>query len=299
MTARDVGLVGLGLMGSAMATRLLAGGRRVHGYDPAETAATAHRERGGALCANPAEVAARADLVLLSLPDGQVSRAACLGPGGVLEQARAGLVVLDTTTAHPDDVEAIAAAFGETGARYHDVGLSGSSDTVRAGRTLAIAGGVAADLAPRVEDALRAFCHEIVHVGRVGDGMRTKLVVNDVHGLNRFAVAEGLVLAERMGLDLAQTLDVLRASAAYSKAVDNWGPRMVARRYDDPKSHIRTYAKDVRLILDVARRHGAPTLALAQFEHVLKAAMAHGLGGADNSAVVEVLRLLAGSGEAP
>jgi 3-hydroxyisobutyrate dehydrogenase-like beta-hydroxyacid dehydrogenase len=209
----DIGLVGLGLMGSAMAGRLLETGHRVHGYDPDEAACQAHERRGGAVHTSPADVARRCTVVLLSLPDGNVSRAVCLGEGGVLEGARDGSVVIDTTTASPQESVEIGAALAAAGVRYFDAGLSGSSDAVRRKETLGVVGG-AEDSFDLVRGILDAFCREVRHVGELGDGMRTKLVINNIHGLHRFALAEGLVLAEKIGLDIARTLEALRASAA-------------------------------------------------------------------------------------
>jgi 2-hydroxy-3-oxopropionate reductase len=112
-------------------------------------------------------------------------------------------------------------------------------------------------------------------------------------------LAEGLVLAEKMGLDLQQTVAVLKASAAYSKAMDMWGQRMVERHFTEPVSRIRMHNKDAQLTLAVGRRHRAPMFATAQLNAFVQAALANGMGESDNSAIVEVLRTMAGLGPGP
>lgn len=296
--AGPVGLVGLGLMGTAMAGRLLAAGFEVHGFAPRREVTEAHAARGGIACASVAEVARRCPVVLLSLPDGATTRAVCLGDGGISEAAAPGTVVVDTTTTDPDDAVAVATALADWGIAFFDAGLSGSSTAVESGDVLAVLGGVAQDLPP-ARRVLDAFCARVVLVGGPGDGMRAKLVINQVHALNRLALAEGLVLAELMGMDLDRMLEVLAGSAAASKATDTWGARMAAGRHHPPQSRVRTGLKDADLIAALGRRHNAPMPALSQYVQLMQAAVAGGLGDADNSAIIEVLRRMAGFGRLP
>lgn len=290
-----VGLVGLGLMGTAMSTRLLVAGYGVVGFDPEPEARAAHEVRGGTLAETAADVASASRVVILSLPNGQISRSVCLDAGGVRDGATAETVVVETSTTLPEDAEATAKALRALSVEFLDAALSGSSDMVARGDTLGMVGGDAAALAV-AEPILRSFCKEVRHVGGTGDGLRAKLVVNQILSLNRFALAEGLVLAEKMGLDLEQMLGVLQASAARSKAMDMWGQRMVDRRYSEPVSRIRMHNKDAQLTIDVGRRYGAPMLATTQLNAIVQLALANDLGEADNSVIIEVLRRMAGIG---
>jgi 2-hydroxy-3-oxopropionate reductase len=289
----EVGLVGLGLMGSAMSTRLIAEGFTVVGYDVADPAREAHDARGGTVAGDAAEVAKRCRVVILSLPNGQVSRDACFGPGGVAEGARDDSIVVETSTVLPSQAEAMAADLAERGAHFADAALSGHSEMVGRGDALGMVGGDPADVAV-VEPILDPFCREVMHVGGHGDGMRAKIVVNEILTINRFAVAEGLVLAEKMGVDIARMLQVLRASAAYSKAMDMWGERMVERRYTDPASRVDSHSKDARLTIQLGREHQAPMLLTTQINQVVQSMLANGMAELDNSSVVEALRSLAG-----
>lgn len=293
----DVGLVGLGLMGAAMTERLVAAGHRVHGYDPSLPAQQAHQARGGTVCSSLAEVASGAEVILLSLPSGAVTLEVCLGPEGLVHHAASGRLVVDTSTIHPDEATAAAAGLRAAGIHFADAGVSGSSNNVAAGQGFGIVG-VDAEHFPTVEAVMSAFCSDVLHVGGTGDGMRAKLVINAVLALHRSALAEGLVLAERLGVDSGRMLDVLQRSLAYSKAMDVWGPRMVARDYT-PTSRLRQHNKDAQIILALAREHGAPMLGLSQANHIVQMGLANGYGEADNAVLAEVLRMLAGVDPVP
>ena len=289
----EVGLVGLGLMGSAMTGRLVAAGFPVVGFDPVREAREAHVRNGGAVATSPADVARRCGVVLLSLPNGQVSAEVLFGAEGVTAGASDGLLVVDTSTIGPEEAETAAGRLAAAGIGFCDAGISGSSNVVARGGSLGIVGGDAPAFA-RAEPILAAICREVMHVGGHGDGMRAKLVINAVLTINRFAVAEGLVLAEKMGMDSGQMLDVLAASIANSDALGIWGRRMADRHYDPPASRIRQHNKDAQITLGLGRQYGAPLLVTSQINHVVQMALANGLGDADNSVVAEVLRMLAG-----
>ena len=290
-----VGLVGLGLMGTSMSTRMLAAGYPVVGFDPDAAARSAHEARGGTIAAGPADVAAQCRVVILSLPSGEISRSVCLDDGGIREGATDQTIVLETSTVLPEQVQATGGLLRGLSIDFLDAALSGSSDMVARGDTLGMVGGSADGLAV-ADPILRTFCKDVRHVGGSGDGMRAKLVVNQILSLNRFALAEGLVLAEKMGMDLQPLLGVLQASAAYSKAMDMWGQRMVDGHYTEPISRIRMHNKDARLTIDEGRRLGAPMLATTQLNALVQVALANDLGEADNAVIFEVLRRMAGLG---
>ena len=289
-------MVGLGLMGAAMTARLIAAGHTVHGYDIDRARCDLHREAGGIVHESPASAAGSAEVVVVSVPAGEHSRQACVGAGGVVEGGSASTLIVDTTTCRPDESEALFADVTAKGMRYSDTGLSGNSGMLSRGEVLGMVGGSTEDHS-RIEPIFLAFCRDVMHVGGPGDGMRAKLVVNAVLSVNRFAVGEGLVFAEKMGMDLQKTFDVLTASAAYSKAMDMWGQRMVDRDYFPAHSYIRTHNKDAQMTLALGRSHGAPMFALGQINHIVQAALANDMGAADNAAIIEVLRELAGIGE--
>ena len=288
-----VGMVGLGLMGTAMSGCLLKSDYEVHGYDVEPARRQAHIDRGGTIATSLAEVASASRLVILSLPNGAIMREVCLGPDGLAALAESGTVVVDTTTSRPSDAIEVGEGLAENGVIYLDVGVSGNSAMVGRGEALGVVGGPLETMRTVVE-VLSTFCRKVMHAGPVGDGMRAKLIINHVLTLNRFALAEGLVHAETAGMDPQRTFDILSESAAYSRAMDMWGQRMVSQDYEPPASRVRGGNKDLQLILQMGKESGAPMFALSQVDHVVQAMLANGLGESDNAILAEMLRRLAG-----
>jgi len=277
-----IGLIGTGLMGTAIAGRLLAAGFRVRGWD----------REAGCLAASGAEAADSAaavvrscDCVVLSLPDSRVVEAVLDEVGAEL---RPGQVILDTTTGEPEDALRFAERLRPLGVAYLDATVSGSSEQLRRGEALCMVGGAAADFA-RCAGLFAALGGPVVHVGGSGDGAKMKLVTNLVLGLNRATLAEGLALAEAMGLDLRQTLRVLQSSAAASRIMDSKGEKMIAREFS-PVARLSQHLKDVRIIQQAGESAGLHLPLTEAHRHLLEQAESAGLGAQDNSAVIEVIR---------
>lgn len=148
-----------------------------------------------------------------------------------------------------------------------------------------------AEVFARCRPILDALSARVRHVGPNGAGARAKLVVNLVLGLNRLALAEGLVFGLRQGLDGKALLALLKESSAYSRAMDIKGQRMVEGNFE-AEGKLVQHLKDVELMLEVGRAAGAPLLATALHRQLLLAGVAGGLGDRDNSSIIEVLRSL-------
>ena len=136
---------------------------------------------------------------------------------------------------------------------------------------------------------LEALFPRRFHIGKIGDGGRAKLAINLILGLNRLALAEGLVFASRLGLDPAAFLDVARVSAAASQVMDTKGPKMVAGNFV-PEGRVRQTLKDTQLMLDQARKAGQQLPLLEIHADVLQACLAQGDGEYDNAIVIEEIR---------
>jgi 3-hydroxyisobutyrate dehydrogenase len=289
MTApRQIGIVGLGLMGSAIAERLLGAGCAVLGFDiDAEKRRALERLGEGASAASLAEVAGRCDILFLAVFDTDQVEAvtdgllAAAGPGS-------GRIVLCTSTCDPDRIAALAARVAPQGLHFLDTPVSGTSEQVRQGRGVALVGGEAA----RLEDVapiLGAVFPSYFHMGPPGSASRTKLAINLILGLNRLALAEGLVFAERLGLEPDRFLDVARQAASYSQVMDTKGPKMVRGDFM-PEGRARQTLKDVELMLVQAHKLGQE-LPLARLNaEILRACVDQGEGDQDNSVVISEIR---------
>jgi 3-hydroxyisobutyrate dehydrogenase-like beta-hydroxyacid dehydrogenase len=284
-----VAAIGLGLLGSALTATLLDRGYEVVGDDPDPSRVAEHVERGGRAAASVAAAVADVEFVLLALPTSEIVRDVCLGSDGIAASATSGTIVVDATTARPSDTIATGRALAEHGIGFVDASVSGSS-AMAWERDIVIMVGGPDDEVARARPMLSALARSVRHVGPLGAGTRTKLIVNLALGVHRLALAEALVLGERAGLDLDRLLDVLKDSAAYSKAMDGWGDRMVAGDHDRPRSRIRQHAKDVGLMLAEGAAVDAPMPLTSTLARVLDLAQAQGLSDADNSAVIAVLR---------
>ena len=297
MTER-VGAVGLGLLGSALTGTLLQRDFEVVGFDPDPQRRQEFADRGGHPVGSVGEVAAATDRILLALPTSDISRAVCLGDDGLASAARPGTVVMDATTVRPSDSVAINAELAAYDIDYLDTAVSGSSTMAWERDIVVMVGGPGEALA-KVRPVLEGAARSVRHVGGSGSGARSKLIVNLMLGAHRVVLAEALNLGEQAGVDLVVLLETLKDSAAYSKAMDGWGRRMVEGDHDNPMSRIRQHAKDVRLILEEGQTAGAPLWMATTVSKVLNVALAQGLGDADNSGVMAVFRELAAAGKPP
>lgn len=280
----DIGVIGLGLMGSVLLRRLLDAGFAVsaHDIDPTKCAAALLE---GAKPAEPADMAAHCDQIVLALFDTEQVEQMVEGP---LAAAGRELLVICTSTCDPDRIAALAARIAPRGIRFLEAPVSGTSAQVRAGQGVALLGGDARLVADAglVLNALFATCH---HVGEIGAGGRAKLAVNLVLGLNRLALAEGLVLAERMGLAPTAFLPVLQQSAAYSQVMVTKGPKMVSGEFS-PQGKVFQSLKDFTLILNLAGRLGQTLPAASLNAEILQACVAAGEAELDNAVVIAELR---------
>jgi 3-hydroxyisobutyrate dehydrogenase-like beta-hydroxyacid dehydrogenase len=278
-----VGVIGVGLMGEVYACRLIAAGFTVIGYD-VDPAKNARLASFGAQAATLTDIAQKCDPIVVAVFNTEqvedvVERA--------LIPAAAGKIVLVTSTCDPDRIAALGARVGDK-LRFLETPVSGTSEQVRQGDGVGLIGGeakIAADAAP-VLDALFA---KSFHIGKVGDGGRAKLAVNLILGLNRLALAEGLVFAARLGLDPAAFLDVARGSAAASQVMDTKGPKMIGGDFA-PEGRVRQTLKDTQLMLDQARKAGQQLPLLQIHADVLQACVRHGDSEQDNSIVIEEIR---------
>ena len=223
-----VGIIGMGLMGAALREMLAKAGFLIRGWDcdasRCVNATTAH------------DVFGHCERIFLCLPNSDIVRSVLRG--ATLHE---GQTILDTTTGDPREMAALGTELAARGVHYLDATISGSSAQLLQRDVLVMAGGDA-EVFVRCRDLFDAFARETVHVGVCGSGAKMKLVTNLVLGLNRAALAEGLVLARQLHLDPAQTLDILRRSMAFSRIMDTKGAKMVAQDFT-PQAKLAQHLK--------------------------------------------------------
>jgi 3-hydroxyisobutyrate dehydrogenase-like beta-hydroxyacid dehydrogenase len=277
-------LVGVGLLGSAIAQRLLGAGVAVAGWDVAADRRAALVSWGGTVAANIGEVFTRCRRVVLSLPSHETV-AAVLAESEL--RFRDDHVILDTSTGDPVAAEQFADELAVRNVTYLDATVSGSSAQVRDGHAVFLVGGTDAAFQANRE-LLSGIAAKVLHVGPAGSGARMKLVTNLVLGLNRAALAEGLHFAKALGLDPAATLHVLRECPSYSRAMEKKGVKMVRGEFT-PEARLSQHLKDVRLMLAAAERAGAGLPLTETHRELLERAESLGLGPLDNSAIIQAI----------
>lgn len=278
----DVGLIGLGLVGTALAERFRLAGLSVAGYDVRPEARQAFASAGGQATNSATATVDSAPVVVLSLPDSDAVEAVV----GEIAPVLAGKTVVDTTTGDPDRTAALGERLKAAGVDYLDATIIGASRVVREGQAILAAGGEP-DVFRRCRNLLDTFAAREFHVGPWGSGARMKLVANLVFGLNRAVLAEALAFARASGFDPALALDVLRSGETYSRVMDVKGPRMISGNFA-PEARLAQHHKDVRLILAAAERAGLELPLSRLHDLMLTVAEERGLGESDNSAIIRV-----------
>ncbi len=285
MAKQTVGVVGLGLMGEVLATRLMAAGFGVLGHDIDLAKNARLVGQGGRAAASPAEVAACSVIALAVFSTDQVEEVV---EKVLLPAVAAGTVVFCTSTCDPDRIEALGGRLNGTNIRFLETPVSGTSEQVRQGDGVGLIGGDA-KTAGDIASVLDALFPRRFHIGKVGDGGRAKLAVNLILGLNRMALAEGLTFAERMGLDPKAFLKVAMGAASQSQVMETKGPKMLARDFS-PEGRVKQTLKDVHMMLDQGEQLGQELPMLKVHCDVLEACVRAGDAERDNSIIVEEIR---------
>jgi 3-hydroxyisobutyrate dehydrogenase-like beta-hydroxyacid dehydrogenase len=282
--AANIGLIGLGLVGTAMAERLLAKQFDVVGFDIDSTKCEHLEQLGGKAGSNPAQVAEQVERVVLSLPDTEVVLHVVEGADGILEAKTLPTYIIDTTTGNPDETVALAQRLAQRDIYFLDAPFSGSSQQLRDKDVVFMVGGDKAAF-EKCRDILDALSAEVFYLGASGDGSKAKLAGNLILGLNRLALAEGLVFASKLGLEPQAFLELLKVTPAYSTAMDVKGRKMLDGDFA-PEGRLRQHHKDVSIILKYAEKLGQELPLSRVHLDVLKNAIDAGDGEMDNSAVI-------------
>jgi 3-hydroxyisobutyrate dehydrogenase-like beta-hydroxyacid dehydrogenase len=280
-----VGVVGLGLMGTAFAARLMEAGQAVVGFDIDRSRCDALTAMGGKSTASVREMAERCRVIVVCVYNAQQVETLL----DQLEQGdgRDAPLIICTTTCAPDEIITIAAHAARAGFPFVEAPVSGMSAEARGGSARALVAGDAHAI-DAAQPVLTILCPKRLHVGAIGDACRAKLAINLILQINRAALAEGLVFAESLGLDPAAFLDAARQSAAYSSVMDTKGAKMLARDFT-PQSHIAQSLKDSELILGVAKGWNLHLPMTAVQMALLRAAIALEGPDSDSAAIIAAI----------
>ena len=283
----SVGIIGVGLMGTVMARRLKAAGLDIAGYDVRAEARAMFGDLGGRPIDSVAGIARSCGRAVISVFDtGQVEDV-IEGPGGLLSVPageRAVKIAINTSTCEPDRIARLAERAAARGLQFVELPISGTSQQVAQGDGVGLVAGDPA-AAEAVRDVIDAICPRTYFMGAFGNGTKTKLAINHILGLNRAALAEGLVFAGRLGLPLEPFLEAAKGSAAYSQIMDVKGGKMIARDFA-PHGKVGQSAKDFGLILDAAKARGQPLPLAEVYAALMAGCIAAGEAELDNCAVI-------------
>jgi 3-hydroxyisobutyrate dehydrogenase-like beta-hydroxyacid dehydrogenase len=279
-------------MGSSLARHLVTAGFPVivHDVDPAKVEALV--KLGATRAASPEQIPGQVDVVMLSLPSSHVVNDVLINTLKLLEKGRKGLIVVDCSTPDPDMSLAMAVQLRERGIEMLDGTISGTSEMFAEKNAIFMVGG-AEPAFRECQPLFLAASKEAFYTGPNGTGANMKLVVNLVLSLNRMALAEGLTLAAKAGLDQALALRVLKQSAAASSAMDQKGDRMVQRNFTKPASTLSTSYKDSRLILALGAKLDCPLPMMSLYVQALASEVAKGKTSLDPATIIDFYRELA------
>jgi 3-hydroxyisobutyrate dehydrogenase-like beta-hydroxyacid dehydrogenase len=281
----NIGFVGLGLMGSGMARNLIEAGFRVTGYDLDSQKVAAFTAAGGQKSEDPGAMAAQVDVIILSLPNSNVVNDVVHETLRLNQTGRRNLILIDTTTADPGMSKTLASQLQNKGIAMLDATISGTSKMCAEKNITFMVGGDKT-VFQQCNTIFAALAVQTFYLGPNGSGALMKLIVNLVLGLNRMVLAEGLSLGKRAGVDSAQMLEVLKNSAAYSKAVDMKGLKMTTADFLPAEGKLAFHLKDVRLMLDLSRRLDFPLPLSCLHAQALTSLIAKGRGEWDNAAIM-------------
>ena len=283
--ARAVGILGLGIMGSAMAANLLRAGFKVIGYDPVAACRSRHRKAGGVVADCASDVASSVRILITSLPSADaLSRIT----KEITEKEHRNLIVIETSTLPIEIKEAARKRLAAAGITLLDCPLSGTGAQARVKDLIVYASGERAAFKKTIP-VLNGFSRGHYYVGRFGNGSKMKYAANLLVAIHNISTAEAVILARRSGLDPALAVTVLGDGAGSSRMLQVRGPLMVRRSYRPATVTNEIWKKDMRIIGQFVRRLKSPAPLFNATKAIYRRAMVLGFAKADTAAVCAVL----------
>jgi 3-hydroxyisobutyrate dehydrogenase-like beta-hydroxyacid dehydrogenase len=290
MSKGSIGIVGLGIMGGAMARNLRADGWTVLGYDVDAVAVESARKDGVEVVDGVAELALAVSDIITSLPS---PKAVLATAQAIAASGASRCVVLETSTLSLKDKQAFAAVLEGAGHVPLDCPLSGTGAQAKAKDLVVLASGDSIEIA-RLAPLFLGFARQHYDLGAFGNGTKMKLVANLLVAIHNVASAEALVLGMKAGLDPHQIVEVIRAGAGTSRMFELRAPMMADRRYEPATMRCATWTKDMTVIGAFAASLGCPVPLFSATEPIYDTGLAMGHGALDTAAVCAVLESMAG-----
>jgi len=290
---KTVGIVGIGIMGSAFANNLRKAGFQVIGFDIAPSAMAAFAAAGGEAATSARDVADRSPFLITSIATTAAFHAVMTGPEGITA-SKANPIVIDMSTLSLDAKEEARASLAAAGKVLLDCPVSGTGAQAAA-KDLLVFGSGDEKAYQACLPVLAGMSRAQRYLGAFGNGSRMKFIANHLVNIHNVAAAEAFVLAGKAGLDLQLVYDVMADSAGSSRMLQIRGPMMVEGRYEPPTARVDLHIKDLDIITDFAAGLGCPTPVFTAASQLYYAAKGQGRGGQDTAVVCEVLEGLAGA----
>lgn len=289
---KKISVIGLGLMGTPIATLLIKAGYVVKGFDVVKQQVSNLVPLGLKPVKSAIEAARGADLIILSLPHWDAVQEAMEGKEGILTVAQKGQIIIDMSTSPPWESRAMAEKLAKKGIEWLDVPISGSSAQARVGNMVFMAGGKKA-VFERIKPVLDRVGKKTAYIGKHGDGATMKLVVNHILYLTQAAAIEGLVLGLKSGLDPKIMFDVITSGAASSDLLLSRGKDMLAGNFE-PKGPTVLAIKDLGLSLETGKQMGVVLPVGSLYLQLLLQARYNGWDRMDATVVMRLYKQLAG-----
>jgi len=291
MKKRSVGMLGLGIMGSAMAANLMKAGFRVVGYDPVLACRRRHRKAGGIVAPDIETVARSASILITSLPS-----AAALDSIAKRIPDNTARILVETSTLPIPAKEKARQRLAKTGVTLLDCPLSGTGAQAKTGDLVVFGSGTSSSYRKAIP-VLRGFSRSQYYLGKFGNGSKMKFAANLLVAIHNVSSAEAVILARRSGLDPALAVKVLGDGAGASRMLQVRGPLMVRRAYRPATVTNETWRKDMQIIGAFVKQLGSPAPLFVATKAIYRAALRHGYARSDTAAVYEVLERRHGGGK--
>jgi 3-hydroxyisobutyrate dehydrogenase len=281
---KRIGFVGLGTMGHHMAMNILKAGYDLCVYNRTPEKAKALVEAGAAQYSTAREVGAKAELVVTCVSDAPDVEEVILGVEGVAKGMSSGGIIVDCSTSSPALAREMELELEEDGIGILDAPVSGGPEGAKQG-TLAIMCGGREEVFRKAEPVLQSMGKSITHVGPAGAGQLTKAINQIIVAINMEAVAEGIVLARKSGIDPEKVLRAISGGAARSWILENRGPLMLREEFTPPRFALRLHAKDLHLALEAAHSAGANLDFAQHITQIVDTLLDLGHGDKDHSGI--------------